>query len=186
MTMLQEQAVQMIQDMSDDNVGFLIEVIQRLIPKKTYTSVIYPSQKPDEKMQAFKELVATRSDFLVAREPFYESALHVMEKCASGEAEGYIAFHSLPNLWYILRKVPAETRRSWLEKVCKILKVASASQEAVMKAIKMDNFKDFEDCLQDRCAEEVSANYIITRNTADFEASVVSAIEPDEWLKKLN
>ena len=60
MTMLQEQAVQMIQDMSDDNVGFLIEVIQRLIPKKTYTSVIYPSQKPDEKMQAFKELVATR------------------------------------------------------------------------------------------------------------------------------
>ena len=62
MTMLQEQAVQMIQDMSDDNVGFLIEVIQRLIPKKTYTSVIYPSQKPDEKMQAFKELVATRSE----------------------------------------------------------------------------------------------------------------------------
>ena len=27
-------------------------------------------------------------DFLVAREPFYDSALHVMEKCASGEAEG--------------------------------------------------------------------------------------------------
>ena len=44
MTMLQEQAVRMIQDMSDDNVGFLLEVIQRLIPKKTYTSVIYPSQ----------------------------------------------------------------------------------------------------------------------------------------------
>ena len=62
MTMLQEQAVRMIQDMSDDNVGFLLEVIQRLIPKKTYTSVIYPSQKPDEKMQAFKELVATRSE----------------------------------------------------------------------------------------------------------------------------
>lgn len=38
-------------------------------------------------------------DFLVAREPFYDSALHVMEKCASGEAEEYMAFHSLPNLW---------------------------------------------------------------------------------------
>ena len=62
MTMLQEQAVQMIQDMSDDNVGFLIEVIQRLIPKKTYTSVIYPSQKPDEQMQAFKDLEANRNE----------------------------------------------------------------------------------------------------------------------------
>ena len=37
MTMLQEKAVQMIQNMSDENVGFLIEIIQRLIPqKKTY------------------------------------------------------------------------------------------------------------------------------------------------------
>ena len=89
-------------------------------------------------------------------------------------------------MWYIFIKIPEEKRRLFLENICKILKVASASQEAVLKAIKMDNFKDFEDCLQDRCAEEVSANYIITRNTVDFEASVVSAIEPDEWLKKLN
>lgn len=125
-------------------------------------------------------------DFLAEREPFYNMALQVMEKCASGEVEGYIAFHSLPNLWYIFRKVPEEIRRAWLEKVCEILKVASPSQESVLKAIKMDRFKDFEDCLQDRCAEEVSANYIITRNTADFEESVVPAIEPDEWLKKLS
>lgn len=62
MTMLQEQAVQMIQNMSDENVGFLIEVIQRLMQKKTYSGVIYPSQKPEEKMQAFKELVATRNE----------------------------------------------------------------------------------------------------------------------------
>ena len=36
MTMLQEKSVQMIQNMSDENVGFLIEIIQRLIPQKTY------------------------------------------------------------------------------------------------------------------------------------------------------
>lgn len=123
-------------------------------------------------------------DFLAVREPFYDSSAKVLEKCAVGEADGYIAFHSLPNLWYIFRKVPEEQRRLWLMRICKILKVASASQEAILKAIEMDNFKDFEDCLQDRCAEEVSANYIITRNTADFKASIVSAIEPDEWLKK--
>lgn len=34
MTMLQEKAVQMIQNMSGENVGFLIEIIQRLIPQK--------------------------------------------------------------------------------------------------------------------------------------------------------
>ena len=125
-------------------------------------------------------------DFLAVREPFYESALQVIEKCASGAADGYIAFHSLPNLWYIFRKIPEETRRDWLEKICMILKVACASQESVLRAIRMDNFKDFEDCLQDRCAEEVMANYIITRNVSDFEASVIPAIEPEKWLSKMN
>ena len=80
-------------------------------------------------------------DFLIAREPFYNSALQVIKKCASGEVNGYIAFHSLPNLWYILRKIPEETRREWLEKICKILNVTSATHEAVIKTIKMENFK---------------------------------------------
>lgn len=125
-------------------------------------------------------------DFLAVREPFYDSAVQIIKKCASGEVDGYIAFHSLPNLWYIFRKVPEAQRRSWLMRICKILKVTSASQKSVLRAIQMSNFSDFEDCLQDRCAEEVSASYIITRNTADFKNSIISAIEPEEWLKKFN
>ena len=65
MTMLQEKAVQMIQNMSDENVGFLIEIIQRLIPQKKYIEIIYQSQSVDpnnEKMQAFQELVDTIDD----------------------------------------------------------------------------------------------------------------------------
>lgn len=123
-------------------------------------------------------------DFLTAREPFYDSAFQVMEKCASGKTKGYIAFHSLPNLWYIFRKVPEKTRRLWLEKLCKILRVTSTSHESILKAIKMENFKDFEDCLQDKCAEEISADYIITRNISDFENSIIPAIEPTDWLQK--
>lgn len=37
MSALQEQAVEMIYDLSDDNVGFLIEIIQRLMPKSAET-----------------------------------------------------------------------------------------------------------------------------------------------------
>ena len=65
MTMLQEKAVQMIQNMSDENLGFLIEIIQRLIPQKKHIEVIYQSESSDqnkEKMQAFRELVNARND----------------------------------------------------------------------------------------------------------------------------
>lgn len=125
-------------------------------------------------------------DFLATREPFYESSSKVIEKCSIGELEGVVAFHTIPNLWYILRKIPEEQRRRCIREVCDCLKVVGASHESVVKAIKMSDFKDFEDCLQDRCAEEVNADYIVTRNISDFTGSKVPAIEPQELLKRIS
>ena len=48
--------------------------------------------------------------------------------------------------------------------ICKILTVVGADQGEVIKAIENSDFKDFEDCLQDRCAVSVAADYIVTRN----------------------
>ena len=50
----------------------------------------------------------------------------------------------------------------------------------------MDNFTDFEDCLQDRCAESINAQYIITNNVKDFNESVVTAITPRDFDKLIN
>lgn len=121
-------------------------------------------------------------DFLATREPFFASASRIIEKCASGELRGYIAFHSVSNLWYILRRAPEEERRKWLVDICGFLKVTGADHDEVVKAIKRIEFKDFEDCLQDRCAKTVGAKYIITRNTADFDGSEVPAISPADFL----
>lgn len=60
-------------------------------------------------------------------------------------------------------------------------RVAGASHEAVLKAIDMENFKDLEDCLQDRCAESVDAQYIITNNVKDFKESTVRAISAKDF-----
>jgi len=119
-------------------------------------------------------------DFLVTREPFYEASSKVFAKCAYGEMDGYIALHSISNLWYIPRKTPEEKRRKWLSDICECLWVAGASHEDVVKAIRME---DFEDCLQDRYAEGVGADFIITRNTKDFDGSVVPAVSPEEFME---
>ena len=47
----------------------------------------------------------------------------------------------------------------------------------------MESFKDFEDCLQDRCAKSVDADYIITRNVDDFANSDVPALLPEKLLE---
>lgn len=125
-------------------------------------------------------------DFLLTREPACKAASDIILKCANKEIKGYIAFHSISILWYILRKVPEEKRRNYLIDICSLLQVTATSHNEIIKAINMIEFKDFEDCLQDRCAKNVSADYIITRNTLDFTYSEVPAILPEDFLKILN
>lgn len=121
-------------------------------------------------------------DFLLKREPFSESAAEILQKCAAKELVGYLAFHSIPNIWYILRKVPEGKRRGWLRDICSVLFVTGASHEEVLRAIENEEFGDFEDCLQDRCAKSKGARYIITRNVKDFDGSEIQAVSPQEFL----
>lgn len=121
-------------------------------------------------------------DFLTTREPYFDASSKVIAKCANGELTGYIAFHSIPNLWYILRKVPDDMRRKWLIDICEFLTVVGVNHDEVLRAIRMKDFKDFEDCLQDRCAKNIGAKYIITRNVADFIHSEVPAVSPEDFL----
>ena len=63
MSELQQKAVQMISGLSDDNISFLIEIINRLMPQseEAYT-VTMPTAKEDRKRQAFKRLDAARAE----------------------------------------------------------------------------------------------------------------------------
>ncbi len=123
-------------------------------------------------------------DFLIHREPYYDNANAIMTLCAHKEVYGYIAFHSISNLFYILRKyVNEEQRRQLLKDLCNILTIAAANHAEVQKAIEQSIFKDFEDCLQDKCALSVHADYIITRNIKDFTESETKAILPSDFLQ---
>ncbi len=124
-------------------------------------------------------------DFLITREPFYKASSEIIKRCADGRLTGYIAFHSISNLWYILRKVPEDKRREWMLDICSFLRVTGVSHEEVVTAINMKRFRDFEDCLQDRCAKGVEARYIVTRNVSDYDNSVIQAILPEDFLKIL-
>ena len=118
-------------------------------------------------------------------DPYLEQSIEVVSMCASGECTGYIAFHPLSTLWYVLRKRSDSTRRQNLKDICDIFTVATASQSEIIDAIEKDSFADFEDCLQDKCAKDVGADYIITCNVKEFENSEVPAVTPDDFIKIL-
>ena len=103
--------------------------------------------------------------------------------CGEGIVEGYSASHSIPVIWYVLRKYPEKDRRTLLRNLCTVLSVVGASQEDVMTALDKEDFIDFEDCLQDQCAQDIEADYIVTCNVRDFDQSIVPGITPIDFLK---
>ena len=126
-------------------------------------------------------------DFLTMRQPYYNDARKVIMICANERVKGFIAFHSLPNIFYILRKSHSEeVRREMLRKLCLVLHVTGASHDKVCNAIERMEFSDFEDCLQDECAKEVSADFIITRNLNDFQNSKIKAVTPQKFLEMID
>ena len=51
----------------------------------------------------------------------------IIEKCASSECVGYIAFHTLSILWYVLRKKDEKIRREYLKTICENFTALSAT-----------------------------------------------------------
>lgn len=122
-------------------------------------------------------------DVIANREPYAEYGKQILEKCAKREVTGIIAAHSIPNLFYILRKnFSQEERRALLKDLCSIFRISDLNEKKIMAALDNVRFSDFEDCLQEECAVEEIADYIVTRNPGDFTESRVKVIQPDEFV----
>ena len=116
-------------------------------------------------------------------DPFAAEIEQLMRMCAEGQIEGVLAFHSLSTIWYVTRKAPDAERRKWIKQLCTLLTVSGADNPLILDAIEKEDFRDFEDALQDCCAAESGADYIVTANKRDFAGhSTVHPLTPKEFL----
>lgn len=123
-------------------------------------------------------------DFIAVREPYYMAALRIIDACDCEIIDGYIAAQSFPDIYYILRKnISPADRREILKALCSICDVAALDREKIVNALNDEDFADYEDCLIMNCAASFGAEYIITRNCADFEGSIIPAISPDDFCR---
>lgn len=124
-------------------------------------------------------------DFLKNREPYAENAKKIIFMCAQKKMSGYLAAHTIPNLFYILRKeFSQEERRTFIVSLCDIFMISGITKEKIVSAAQNSEFVDFEDCLQEECAFESMADYIVTRDVSDYRTSRIKAITPEELLKQ--
>jgi len=125
-------------------------------------------------------------DCLIPRQPYEDIANEILQLCYQRKCNGYIAAHSITNIFYILRRqFSVSERKELLLNLCEFIEIAGIQKNQVIDALTDDKFNDFEDRLQVECARMVNAEYIVTRNIIDFIASPIPAILPDDFLKKI-
>ena len=126
-------------------------------------------------------------DAVARREPFSQNADKIIELCRQEKILGMIAAHTVVNAFYILRKnfSVAELKELFLS-LCEFIYVEPVDIAKIIQALQDDNFSDFEDSLQEKCAANFSANYIITRDLKDYRQSAVPAITPEDFLEIFN
>ena len=85
------------------------------------------------------------------------------------------------NIAYIMRKeLTPERTQEILFTLAAAFRFAELRESEIEKAADM-KWRDYEDAVQSATAERINADYIITRNTKDFQDSKVKALTPEEY-----
>ncbi|MCL1989018.1 MAG: PIN domain-containing protein [Firmicutes bacterium] len=125
-------------------------------------------------------------DWIWKREPFVADSEKIINYCFDNSITGYLAAHSITNIFYNLRKTHSvKDRRDLIKLLCTKIKIVSINSEKLLLAIADEQTADFEDALQIQCAISQNADYIVTRNVKDFANSAILPLSPVDFLDEI-
>ncbi len=121
-------------------------------------------------------------DVLQEREDFYDFSARLLAYAETGVIQGWLAAHSVTTLFYLIAKDKShEQARVTLTSLLQFLKIAPVDQNTIEQALNLP-YRDFEDAVQMMSALQVHADYLLTRNTRDYQPSPMEVIQTVELL----
>lgn len=125
-------------------------------------------------------------DVLQRREPFYETSAGLLAAVETGQVEGYIAAHSITTLFYLIQKGhSASDARAMITNLLQFIKILPADQSTIEQALNLD-YRDFEDAVQMISAVKNKMDYLVTRNTKDYQPALLPVVQPVDFLSMLS
>jgi predicted nucleic acid-binding protein len=123
-------------------------------------------------------------DILSKRDGYLDS-LYIFQYCEARKAEAYITTTTITDVIYILRKyLTKNDLREAVQNIISIVEIISVLKSDIISAC-TSNIEDFEDAVQVACAKRIDIDYIITRNTKDFQKSSKPVLSPADLLAKI-
>ena len=122
-------------------------------------------------------------DLFLHREPHHSVALHLFSSLKKWNMQGLTSPVAIANIYYILSK--ARNRRYAIEKIRRLRRLVRIAviDERIMDSAIRTPCKDFEDGIQYHCAVGNGADFLVTRNTADYPKNKLAVTSPVEYLR---
>lgn len=124
-------------------------------------------------------------DYFGRREPFFSACEKLCAMQAFGDIELWAAPQSYADVFYILRKTisSADLQSAFIESL-NFINVCKVSHEEVAEASRR-SWDDYENCLIALCAENIDADYLLTRDEDGFQAAKMPVFSPAEFFAML-
>lgn len=124
-------------------------------------------------------------DWLMPRTAFADDATLIVAAAERRQFDACIAAISITNIYYIARTPKgAAASTSLVAKLRRIGRVIGCDDSLFDEALALD-FDDFEDAMQTATAARARADWIVTRNLADFRKSPVPVAAPAGFVARL-
>lgn len=123
-------------------------------------------------------------DVVQKREPHFADSYKAVQLATKGAIEGVMPVSTLTDVYYIIRhsvKSNARAKEAIIQ-ITHLLNICDAIAEDGTDALMLP-MEDYEDAVLAMIAKREKADYIISRNCADFQESPVPAISPTDFLQ---
>jgi predicted nucleic acid-binding protein len=124
-------------------------------------------------------------DVVLWRRGLFEESQATLNWFSRHSGEGWIAWHTLANLYYVgTRTAGAPRTKAAIAGILEVFEVCPVGSREAREAGRLD-LPDFEDALQVSAGLSAGVELIITRNGRDFRRSPLPAILPKEFLDRV-
>lgn len=123
-------------------------------------------------------------DFMANRQPYYQAAAALFALAEMNELQLVYSSVTVANSFYILRKSYNSTQLAEaFENQQSVAEISGVSSSDIYSALSA-RWVDGEDCIQFQSALSAKCDYILTRNTQDFQLSTIPVMTPEDFLNR--
>jgi len=119
-------------------------------------------------------------DVLLQKEPFFQHSQLVLLAVEAKYINGYVTASTITDVYDVIKKsVPSKKSAiALLKTLVDTIAIAAVDSDVIINAL-TTGWDDFEESIKHSVAESIDADFIVTRNPADFSNGHIKTILPE-------